>query len=179
MIAFKSHKQKFMLLLVISVISFILIYSVAIKVTLDLRSECNEKRKLIENNKNILSDIKAKEKKIVEINKLIENKDKNLTNYHNYLLAVIGKYCKMFNVVIKKFPQSHLVKKDNYNIETHVITLKGSYNDLLKILYNLEYDEKLSGISSLLFESIPNYRNGKYELNLTLYVQNIYQYAKV
>jgi hypothetical protein len=163
-----------MLLLAGFLISLFLVYHIAVKSTVDLRSVCKEMELKIDSVRQAPVEIKMIENRLSELNKVISNRGNDETDFHEALLVDISNYCDVNGLVIKNYPESHLVHSEKYIVETDAITIEGNFTKLLKLIYMLETENKNGHLASIKFESIPDHRNNIYKLNLTIYEQNIF-----
>jgi hypothetical protein len=78
---------------------------------------------------------------------------------------------KRFNLV--DYMPLHMFLHQNYQVETRVAVLEGSYTRLLKFLYHLENEFRIGKVVSVKFESEINVKINKKRLLMTLYVQSV------
>lgn len=166
-------KRKFYLLLAGFTFMLFIIYILAVKSTFIMINSCNNLNNSLLELRNAPSEIQIINKKISELEKLIKKQNDSEVSNHLELLNFISNNCKKNNLIIKEYPQAQEYKKGQYTVETNIIRLEGDYQFLLKLLYNLEQHYRNGHISSILFESLPDYRNDIYRLNLVIYEQNI------
>lgn len=90
-----------------------------------------------------------------------------------YLLQIVSDFCKKNNLVLKEFPQIALEEHQNIGITTNTIVAEGSFTNLLKLLYKLEYKVGVGRPASVDFEKYYDFKRKKETLQLTIYLQTI------
>ncbi len=89
------------------------------------------------------------------------------------LLAEVSDFCMKNNLIIYSFPHHTSQEKKNFVIHTNVIEAKGSYKNLLNLVYYLEQEIKIGRISSVKFERFLEKKTKKAYLTVKIYVQSI------
>lgn len=87
-------------------------------------------------------------------------------------LDLINAVSKNNQVELYQFPVSHEALNSNVRITTLSYTVKGTYWDLVRFIYNLEKDIKKAKVVSVKLEKIKSYRTQEIELYATIYFQN-------
>lgn len=150
----------------------LLCYKGAIKKTIEVRKQLK-----ITNEQ--LSELNDDPKEIVDLQTQLDSLNNTVEKLYNksslqdIILDRIVKYCNQNNVLIKEFPESQILEKDNYIIKTNYILLEGSFQQLIILLYNIEQKYNLGKVSSLKFYTTTNSKTRLPQLYLELYIQNI------
>lgn len=169
------NKKKVRYLVLTSLVLLFIVYKIAIAETINIWLNNKQIKLELSKLESAPSQIAIYEKKITSLDKLIVANDSAMNNYHGILISEISRLCKLKNVIVKYYPDGHRFKNNNFFIETNYIVLEGEFSDLLILLNKLEIQKKVGHITSVSFEAIPNFKNDSYKLNLTIYVQNIYE----
>lgn len=166
-----NYKKKALLAISLFAIMLIISYLLAIKNTFEVYSQYKSIEEKIQPTESLLNQIKNLENKLsyaIDSEKFTFNKSKQ-----ELILKKITDYTKEKQVALVDFPQHHTFTNDNFKISTYYPTLKGSYIDLLKFLFDIETSAIYGKISGVEFNSKYNYKTKKTSLLMTLYIQNI------
>ena len=154
-------------------LSLLLVYFLAIRDTLNIRSDCKVKKIKLTESKRLDEKIGALRNQIKTLDIQIGNQPDTTKKVIDLLLDYVTEYCSNSGCQIKEIPTSAKALSNGYEVETYFVTLSGPYNDLLNLVYILEQKKKTGGhIASLLFSVLKNNNTKKQELLLTLYVQH-------
>lgn len=167
-------KKKLILLGGGFLLALILVYTIAVSGTLELRSNCKSLNSTISSLEQAPLEIKKIEKRLLEMNRLLSSGKSGDDDFHEEFLTFLTTYCNKNNLIIKNFPKPHKAISNKYTIETNIVTFEGDYKELIELVYNLEISHLKGNITSVSFDTKPDFRNGIYKLNLTIYEQNIY-----
>jgi hypothetical protein len=117
------------------------------------------------------SVLKLKEK-IKQLEDILgeENFDENFLQQE--ILVFLSEKVKENNVEVTNLEKPHLYKENDYLLLTNVFILKGSYNSLIKVIYETEKEFKKSKLNSISFYKKKNYSLKKEELYVELIFQN-------
>jgi hypothetical protein len=168
-----SYKKKYNFLIAGILLLFIISYQFSIKKTVLLYQDCKEmqsKLKLIDEAPESINQIKNE---IAQVDGMISSNDSSGTNFRELLLEKAGNFCLENNISIKEFPASVEENKNDYIIETNIIALEGSFQNLLKFTYNIEQKYKVGKVASVNFSSKYDIVAKKNKLTEKIYVQNI------
>lgn len=94
------------------------------------------------------------------------------------LLKTISFYCRQHTMKLVKFPPQHTAEKDGLTVSTSIVVVKGSFRELLGLLFYLERSEKNIRIRNVKFESLRVFQEKKIELFMTLSLQYTYNSNK-
>lgn len=167
-----SDKNKLYLLLAGLIISLFVVYKIAIQSTINLASQCKELNDKLSQVKDAPERIAELEAEISKYTDILSSETPEL-NMGEVLLDAISRYCQENTLVLKEFPEDHVYNRNNYTINTSIITIEGGFIKMLKLLYMLETNKTYGKISSAGFYTYLDKKTKKYELNLKIYVQNI------
>lgn len=148
-------------------------YSVSIRPTIEVISDCSIQESQLSMLKNAPKVINELRKDLSEIESKIGNVETNDANFQKILLQLIGKYCESDDVVLLEFPEKVSFINDDYKIETYTLVIGGTFHDLLKFVYKLEQQYKLGKLVSLTFERKENPVTKKQNLKAKIIIQHI------
>jgi len=168
-----NSKQKNIALITCFVLLLIISYKYAISNTLELKKEyknLKQQEQLFKNVPKQLSLLKQKEKYYDSL--LVKYQLKG-SSVQNSLLKTINASAYSDNIQLKSFLEPHIFEENNLNYKTYQFTLKGSYNDILKLIFKLEQDTKFGEIINLSFERKKNYKTGKNYLEAEVLLRSL------
>lgn len=95
------------------------------------------------------------------------------TKEQEHTLEVVSEYCHKKKLVVRELPKRKIVAENDFTIVTSELKIEGSYINLLQLLHELEYAQKLGRISSVSWRSYVDPKTKRTILYMTLYLQNI------
>jgi hypothetical protein len=162
-------------LLIIGLICFLFIaYNYSFVDTINLKAEIQEKEEK-------LTWLKEKEKEIPFLKSKMNEFDKNYSNgdsssVRDRLTAYISEFAEKNSCLVIEIPGNAMFKNDQLKVLTNTFTIRGSYKELVKLLYNLEYEQKyIAKIMSANFYSVKDLQSKKVNLFLTIITQSFEQ----
>jgi len=111
--------------------------------------------------------------RIAEIETRIGSNQSMEVDFQDLLLEKVSGYCKLNNLVLKEFPQTHSFSQQDYLIETNTIVVEGGFIKLLKLVYSLENDFEIGKVVSVKFSTKEDFRSKQLCLSAIIYYQNI------
>jgi hypothetical protein len=166
-----NNKNKTILLISGFLIFLVIVYNVALKQTIEIGSQSKNIEKSLQRSNQVYTQRSSLKKEIAEIDSIIGITHK-LISSQEIILNEFVTYCKENRLIVREFPKTHMVNDGDFEIETNVVSVEGTYKELLHLLYFFEHKRlagKLSSAKFLLNEDIGTHR--KY-LTLTFYIQN-------
>lgn len=91
------------------------------------------------------------------------------------LLEIVNNFSIDHKLTIISFEEPHLYTENNNHLNTYGFKIRGSYKNILKLIYNLEQKYKFGKVSSVSFEKKKNYKTYKYFLDCEIFMQKIKQ----
>jgi len=167
-----TYRKKIYLLLTGFVVFLFIAYSLSIKSTFELASQCSVYEEQLEFVKDAPLKIAALQKEI-DIKEQILGRSNAGDEFQENLLKQITGFCQKNQLILREYPQVHNYIQQEYNIETNEIVIEGQFIKLLKLLYALEQEYKLGKVVSAKFMSKKDFKTNQMKLTLTIYVQNI------
>ena len=167
------YKNKFFLLLGLSLLFAVIAYSLAFKKTFKLKDEYKKVKSQLEIVDKAPQEIARHEKKLMEYNSLLDIDLSEDKDAQEILLEQISTYCQAHKMILKEMPQIHISTDQGYEVWTNTVVIGGNFLQLLKLLNNMEKQKVFGTISSVKFQSEENFRTRRRYLTMTLYIQNI------
>ena len=139
--------------------------------------------KLYQDNKRLEAKINKAEnapESIADLRRSLEGLNGKLNHYlidttkeQEHTLEVVSEYCHKHRLVVRELPKRKVVAENDFTIITSELKIEGSYINLLQLLHELEYSQKLGRISSVSWKSYIDPKTKRTILYMTLYLQNI------
>jgi hypothetical protein len=168
-----TYKQQVLLYIGIVVISFILVFKIALKPTFELKKVCKEKEAVLETVSTAPVQIKAIGKKLNQIDNQFKILSFEENTSRDRILEEIAKYCSRNRLTVYNYPEIHQFTNNTFTIESNRIIVRGRFKNLLKLVNYLETKADFGKIISLSFYSEINRKTKRKELFLELIFQNI------
>ena len=160
--------------LVIGLLVFLMvIYMASIQPTMELWSANNQLEAQLNLAKTAPSGIKALEMKSRAWENQISHGQIGDTVAEQTLVEAVSGFCQRNRLLLKEYPGVFVEENNDFLIETNLLNIEGSYANILKLAYFLEYEEQLGRIASLRFETVQDRRTRRTSLEAALYLQNI------
>jgi Tfp pilus assembly protein PilO len=168
-----TYKKKFLYLVVGGVLLLCLVYTFSINETLKLRSSYIELKNRYDGVFDASSSILFYEKELNKIDSLMVIKNDKGNYTQEALLRKVTEFGRAHNLTIINFPAPHQFIENGYKINTYEASISGSFNDLLRLLYELEVGNYPGVIKSTNFELTKSSNQSRTMLVLTLFIQEI------
>lgn len=165
---FSSYKQANLVLLGATVLFGTLIYFASLKRTISNYSSYTQKKEQLKRVSNATQLIAQYQSKLVQF----QQQTQQSYNREN-LLEQITTYCRTNQLLVKTFPQAQRVKENNYPIITNQIQVEGGYQEIVKLVYLLEYEQRLGTVSALKFFTHRDRYKKKNFLRANIVLRNI------
>ncbi|HCT31384.1 MAG TPA: hypothetical protein DIW31_11805 [Bacteroidales bacterium] len=168
-----SYKKKFAYLVVCGGLLLCLVYYFSINETIKLRRNYLELQSRYNTVSDASSSILFYEKELKKIDSLIgsNNDKKNYTQEE--LLKKVTDFGRSHNLTIINFPAPHKHVDNKYRVYTYEASISGTYNNLLRLLYELEIGNYPGVIKSANFVLTKSSGQTRTMLVMTLFIQEI------
>jgi hypothetical protein len=93
--------------------------------------------------------------------------------FQSNLLQTITSFSNKNNLSVVSFNEPHIITKNKVAINTFSFSVKGSYNNSLGLIHELEQTKRLGKIVSVKFEKKKNYRTNRGVLVTEVLLQRI------
>jgi DNA-binding FrmR family transcriptional regulator len=168
-----TFKNKYKLLLLSGAVMVFVIYLLAIKKTIDRKNECEDLIEQLEVVETAPEQMARLRMELSRVEGIIGNEDGSELDFRQQIMHQASHYCEMNGITINDIPEPIKIERNDYEIMTHTITLKGSFHSLVKFLYELEQNWSLGNTSSVKFYTQKEVRTKKKSLYLSIYIQNV------
>src|ERR1700751_1313050 len=98
-----------------------MVYFFAIKKTIAVRSECEEKQKNLELSQNLEARVSEIRIDLAKLERVMGQKNDTNKKVIDLLLESITEYCNKNGCTLRDIPKAMYAKDPNFNIETNVI----------------------------------------------------------
>lgn len=166
-----TYKRKVVLLMVGIAVSLPIIYNLSLKKTFKLKRQCHEAEKKLEKIETAPEAIIKIQNELNRIDNLVGKQ--NSKDVQEVLIEHVSDFCQKQKITFREYPGIHEYQKENYNLMTNVIKVKGTFTDLIRLLYFLEKNYKQGKVTSVKYQLQRNYKTKNRELIGVYYIQNI------
>jgi hypothetical protein len=169
MIAQLSHKRRFFIVLILMIVLIFALYKKTYRPIFQLQNELHTSQKLMANSEGSFEEIQTLQQELNGLDKII-GKSKNHALAQQKILHFITN--SSLNVSVISIEDTHIFGEKVFTVFTNKIILKGTYENLLQLMYTMEKEFTASKIASVKFVSKKDYNTNKTDLLLELYFQN-------
>ena len=173
MVQKQSYKKKANYLIFGFLIALFLVYTLAIKKTINEYSACKTLSVQLKGLEFAPTQIAEYEQKINYIESSIGASSTSAGLYQEQLLSVVSKFCKTSNLTLSELPEPFLFQQKNLFIETYPVTIKGTFIPMLKLMHHIECNKKYGRIISSRFYKKKDNETEKVNVFMTLYIQHV------
>jgi hypothetical protein len=171
-----SYKQKFKLLIIVSIVAVFLCYLLAVRRTIEAYSKYTQMaatNESLEASPLTVDELQNSNKKV---NALFDQFILDTLQSDKNLIAVASNYCKTNGLELKEYKPVNIAANDSIEVLTRTITIEGGFVKCLKLLYVLETGKKVGKVSSVEFKSYTDPQDKKVRMDCTIYIQNLISY---
>lgn len=98
-------------------------------------------------------------------------------SFHENLLNAVGNFCERKKLTLTEFSEPFTGVDGGYSVETIILTIEGGFIPLLQLINMLETEFRGGKIASVGFYKKKNFKTGRDELFVKLYMQKINKQA--
>ncbi|MGD2035045.1 MAG: hypothetical protein PVF73_08315 [Bacteroidales bacterium] len=167
-----SEKNKFYVLAGSFLVLLIVCYQVAMKGTLNELKNNRELKNKASEAEEIPQQTALLKKQLADLNNLYFRSDNRGDDNHEIILERVSDLAGRSDCSVAEFPAKHLFRTMNIQVETHSIVLTGRFPGLLKVLYELEVNEKTGRLVSVGYYTETDRRTRQRNLFSRIYIQN-------
>jgi len=168
-----TYLRKNQLLIAAFVVLLFLVYSLAIKKTINESKQASDAEKKIELAANAPFMAAQLQKELMLMDEKIGDKNLQGQNTAQTLLELVTNYCKNNHAVLREFPETNTSNQEGLIIETNRFVVEGNFSVLINLVYVLEQKNKLGKISSVVYQLKKDFKTKKNVLIATVYLQNV------
>ncbi|MEO5644585.1 MAG: hypothetical protein ABIQ40_08600 [Bacteroidia bacterium] len=166
-----TPKRKNQLLVLGAVVLFWLVYTFAIRNTIELGMQCAVMQAQLDSSAGAPKKLMQLKQELLKLENNTGNAD-TTGSLHERLLGIVTNYCHENNLLLRDFASPIRYHQQEWLVETHPLTVEGSYVALLKLVQKLG-QEKTGKVVSVDFHSKRDNKTQVLSLTVTIYVQNI------
>ncbi len=168
-----TYQQKTIALIIGTLILSVLVYKMALGKTLTAYQQISTNEQKLTEALKAPDDITFYKSKLMSINASLNAYEASTRNDHEHVLAYISKFCSKNKITLRNYPPLQEITEEDITILTHKIEVQGHYTKLVKLLYQLELQEKMGRIASVKFENKRDRQSRKKYLSVLIFLQNI------
>ncbi len=167
-----DYKRRNMYLAAGVVIMLVFSWELSLSKTWVLYTENRMMEEQIAKYKGTPTTVRQLRNELAQINDKISKFD-NTTSSQQQLLDYVSHFAKEGTLKVVEVPKTTWQKNSGFNIETNLFKVEGDYKEVLELIYNMEYKERLCKVAGAEFKKTTDMRTKKEYLMTTLYLQNI------
>lgn len=168
-----TYKQKNRYLLIGTLVFVLVAYFTTIRNTIQLYQDNKRLKERIIRAENAPAGIAELRISLDGLNEKLNNYLIDTTREQEHTLEVVSEFCHRKNLKVKELPQRKVTDENDFTIVTSVLKIEGNYNNLLRLIQELEYEQKLGRLSSVSWRSYIDNKTKRTILYMTVYLQNI------
>lgn len=166
---FKDAKQRFQLLLAGFILLLIIAYVFSIRNTVDAYIISKRQQHSLEDVSNAPQRIKQFQDQLASLDHSLVQSDYN----RQQLFESVNTFCESQDLKLDYFHPEQRFLHNDYEIITNKVEVEGTYKSIVRLIYYLEYEQKLGHIASTNFEQKEERRTKRKYLTAEIYIQNI------
>lgn len=168
-----TYKQKNKYLLLGALLFAIVAYVTTISNTVKLYKDNTKLESRIGKAENAPSGIADLRRALEGLNGKLNDYLIDTTKEQEHTLEVVSEFCSKKRLVVKELPKRTVTTEKDFTIITSILKIEGSYVELLRLLNELEYVQKLGRVSSVSWKSSIDSKTKRTVLSMTVFLQNI------
>lgn len=171
-----SLKQKNIILIIGFIVLLWIAYQLSFSKTIELKKQhykLKEEALLFENSAQKLVQLQKENQyydSILKSKRISTDK-----SFQNNLLSTINSFADSTNIKVVSFQNPHVFQQENTQILTYSFTLRGNFNQITQLIYQLEQRYKLGKVISVNYLKKRDYRRRFNYLECTILLQRIEQ----
>ena len=171
-----SLKQKNIILIIGFIVLLWIAYQLSFSKTIELKkqhSKLKEEALLFENSTQKLLQLQKENQyydSILKSKRISTDK-----SFQNNLLSTINSFADSTNIKVVSFQNPHVFRQESAEIITYSFTLRGTFNQITQLIYQLEQQFKLGKVISVNYLKKRDYRRRSNYLECTILLQRIEQ----
>lgn len=172
-----TYAKKCYLLFAGFVIFLLVGYKLSFSETISLSADIKEKEQKLSWLKEKEKELPALKARMAEFEKAYSKNDSS--SVRDKLTAFISDFADKNNCLVTEIPLNSSFKNNNLKVQTNTFTIRGNYNHLVTLLFQLEKEYKyLTKIMSTRFYTIRDIQAKEKKLYMTLITQSFEQKLK-
>jgi len=168
-----TYKLKNILLLLGLILMCFVCYQLAISKTIDLRAQYKTLRHEEDLFKSTPKQLRILKQKQVYYDSILVSNKLDANSVQNSLLRNINSFAEVTNLKVISFLEPHITVNEDLTVKTYEFVLEGDYNNIIKLIHQLEQQTKFGEIINLHFEKKKNHRTGRYYLQAKILLKSL------
>jgi hypothetical protein len=123
--------------------------------------------------RDVPSKLSGLDNQLKSMNLVLNSRQVESRDVRKRLVTVITAYCADHGLVFSELSEPIIEAKGEFRVQTSLIKLQGPFDDMLRLIYNLEQHERLGKAVSLHMFKKKNHRTKSEELFAHLYYQDV------
>ncbi len=172
-IKLNSYKKATTNLLLGSILALVAVYFLAIGKSVELVKENTAMASKLAQIESGVNDFKYLQKQLEGLQERMVSYTLDSIKDKEYVMNVVSQFCVAHQLTLKEFPKATIDSESDFELETILVVVQGSFVNLLKLAYHLEQHNKAGRLSAIKFEKIHDHKLQKDFLVAKLYIQHI------
>lgn len=167
-----TQKNKNILFVVGFMLSLFVAYQLAFSKTIDIKEQVNRLEEQNIGSKElavITASLRQREK---NADSILQKNNIKSNSVQNNLLEFLNNSSLKNDFAIADFKEPHTIRDNNLTTTSFQFTIKGSFKELLKVIYNLEQNYNFGSITHVNFEKKRDYRKQRDYLECFVVVES-------
>lgn len=169
----KSYKQKYKILIALLVVSSIVVYKLTFSKTLYAYFSSQDLKKKAMSIQNAPEKIAGLQKQIASFDAIIGGNSNDTVEIRNHILKLSGTYCASHHLTIIGFQPPVENVRTGFVVETNILTIEGSFVDIVGFVNQLESKWKVGKVISTRFFSYMDLKSREKSLRAQIYIQKV------
>ncbi len=170
-----TYRKKNLMLLVGTFFLLVLGYIFSFGKTIEVwqsNEKLEEDAAVIQNAPTEIQNLKAN---ISYLDRSLRSYVRDTISGEEYLLEKISESCRKYGVILVELLPPQLLEENEYSIETRFVKARGGFNNLLRLVYDLENKYQVGRVSSVKYVVEEDRKSNTKHLYARIYIQNLKQ----
>jgi hypothetical protein len=168
-----TYRQKFFGVMGIVLLLAVLSWWRGIGPTLDLRGQCSKMEWELDSTKASGDELQMTRMELDQLNAMLGSELESIEEINRGIMHFIGDRVDSLQLVLTDFPPVHEALQNQYKIYTHQAEVEGSFESILRLIYEFEDRFPLARICGVKLHTKEEFRTHQKKLYGIIYVQNI------
>lgn len=169
----KNYKQKYKILIIVLVVSSLVIYKLTFSKTLHAYFFSRELKDKAQGIQNAPEKIAGLQKQIASFDAIIGGNANDTIEIRNQIMQLSGTYCASHHLTIIGFQPPIENVRTGFVVETNILTIEGSYIDIVSFVNQLESKWKVGKVISTRYFSNLDLKTREVTLRAQIYIQKV------
>lgn len=155
------------------IVSCLITYQLPIKQTLSLYEENKQLQGQLSAAENAPKRIRQIENQLATYKEVLKSASNDSLQQEEYVLNQVTSTCRKYGAAVVSFSPSEASEHKGYKIKTRTVQFRGTYRQLLQVVYALEHHAVIGRLASVRFILEEDSWQRSSRLFSYLYIQNI------